>query len=86
VAQATAPLADYAVDVKNEPLILTTSGKLVAALVPLENADVETVTLSTHPHFLAVIERSRTRQKWKGGSPMKRCVVGWEDRKRERAA
>jgi antitoxin (DNA-binding transcriptional repressor) of toxin-antitoxin stability system len=45
VAQATAPLAEYAGDVKNEPLILTINGKPVAALVPIENADVETVTL-----------------------------------------
>jgi antitoxin (DNA-binding transcriptional repressor) of toxin-antitoxin stability system len=67
VAQATAPLAEYAGDVKNEPLILTINGKPVAALVPIENADLETVTLSTHPQFLALIERSRGRQKTAGG-------------------
>jgi antitoxin (DNA-binding transcriptional repressor) of toxin-antitoxin stability system len=67
VAQATAPLADYARDVKHEPLILTMNGTPVAALIPLENVDIETVTLSTHPQFLALIERSRTRQKTEGG-------------------
>ncbi len=67
VAQATAPLADYARDVKTEPLILTMNGTPVAALIPLENADVETVTLSTHPRFLALIERSRARQQTEGG-------------------
>ncbi len=67
VAQATAPLANYARDVKNEPLILTLNGTPIAALIPLENADVETVTLSTHPQFLGLIERSRTRQKTEGG-------------------
>jgi prevent-host-death family protein len=67
VAQATAPLADYARDMENEPLILTSNGKPVAALVPIENADIETVTLSTHPQFLALIERSRARQKTEGG-------------------
>jgi antitoxin (DNA-binding transcriptional repressor) of toxin-antitoxin stability system len=67
VAQATAPLADYARDMNNEPLILTMDGTPVAALIPLENADIETVTLSTHPQFLALIERSRTRQKTEGG-------------------
>jgi antitoxin (DNA-binding transcriptional repressor) of toxin-antitoxin stability system len=67
VAQATTPLADYAEDVKNEPLILTINGKPIAALIPLENVDLETVTLSTHPQFLALIERSRTRQKTGGG-------------------
>jgi len=34
---------------------------------PIENADVETVTLSTHPGFLALIERSRIRQNAEGG-------------------
>ena len=67
VAQATAPLADYARDMNNEPLILTMNGTPVAALIPLENADRETVTLSTHPQFRALIERARTRQKTNGG-------------------
>ena len=67
IAQATASLADYAGDVKNEPLILTIKGKPVAALVSLENADLETVALSAHPQFLALIERSRARQKTEGG-------------------
>jgi len=43
------------------------NGKPVAAVVPIENADLETVTLSTHPQFLALIERSRSRQKAEGG-------------------
>ncbi|MGQ9625789.1 MAG: type II toxin-antitoxin system Phd/YefM family antitoxin [Anaerolineae bacterium] len=63
VAQATAPLAEYARDLSKEPVILTIGGKPVAALVPIENADLETVTLSTNPQFLALIERSRARQK-----------------------
>jgi antitoxin (DNA-binding transcriptional repressor) of toxin-antitoxin stability system len=65
--QATAPLAEYAQDVTNEPVILTIGGKPVAALVSIENADLETVTLSTHPIFLALIERSRMRHKVEGG-------------------
>jgi prevent-host-death family protein len=64
---ATASLAEYAKDVATEPVILTVDGKPVAALVPIENADLETVTLSTHPKFLALIERSRARQKAEGG-------------------
>jgi len=67
MAEATAPLAEYAKDVGKEPVVLTVSGKPVAALVPIENADLETVTLSTHPQFLALIERSRARQKSEGG-------------------
>jgi len=67
LADAVAPLAEYAQDVSKEPVILTVDGKLVAALVAIENADLETVTLSIHPQFLALIERSRTRQKAEGG-------------------
>jgi antitoxin (DNA-binding transcriptional repressor) of toxin-antitoxin stability system len=67
MVKATAPLAEYARDVKQEPVVLTVDGKPVAALVPIENADLETVTLSTHPGFLALIERSRSRQQVEGG-------------------
>jgi antitoxin (DNA-binding transcriptional repressor) of toxin-antitoxin stability system len=67
VAKATAPLAEYAQEVNKEPVILTMGGKPVAALVFIENADLETVTLSTHPSFLALIERARVRQKTEGG-------------------
>lgn len=71
LAKATAPLADYARDVSEGPVILTSGGKPVAALVAIENADLETVTLSTHPEFLALIERSRGRHKAEGGIPSK---------------
>jgi antitoxin (DNA-binding transcriptional repressor) of toxin-antitoxin stability system len=67
MAQATAPLAEYARDVSREPVILTVGGKPIAALVPVENADLETITLSTHPQFIALIERSRARQRAEGG-------------------
>lgn len=67
LAKATAPLADYARDVGKEPVVLTSGGRPVAALVAIENADLETVALSNHPRFLAVIERSRARQKSEGG-------------------
>jgi prevent-host-death family protein len=67
IEQATAPLSDYARDVSKETVIVTIDGRPVAALVPIENTDLETVTLSTNPQFLALIERSRARQQEKGG-------------------
>lgn len=67
MSEATAPLAKYAQEVSREPVIVTIRGRPVAALVPVQNADLETVTLSTHPQFLALIERSRARQKAEGG-------------------
>jgi hypothetical protein len=35
--------------------------------VGIKNADKETVSLSNNPQFLALIERSRKRQRTKGG-------------------
>lgn len=67
LTQATSPLAEYAQEVKEEPVILTVNGTPIAVLVAIENADLETVTLSTHPQFLALIERSRLRQESAGG-------------------
>lgn len=72
---ATAPLMEYAgeVETEKEPLMLTVDGRPVAVLLAVENVDTETVTLSTHPKFLALIERSRTRYKEEGASPVKKC-------------
>lgn len=67
VTKATLPLADYTKKVKEEPVIVTTRGRPVAALVSISNADIETVSLSNDPKFLDLIERSRARQKSEGG-------------------
>jgi len=67
LVQATAPLAEYVRELSKEPVILTFDGKPFAALVPIQNADWETVSLSTNPQFIALIERSRARQKAEGG-------------------
>jgi prevent-host-death family protein len=66
-SKATAPLATYTNRVKKEPVIVTRKGKPIAALVSLENTDIETVALSTNRKFLALIERSRTRHRAEGG-------------------
>ena len=65
--QATSSLADYARALHDEPLVVTVDGKPVAALWPVEGADAETVSLSTNPRFLALIEESRARQQTEGG-------------------
>ena len=67
IKQATAPLAEYVRSIGKEPVIVSVSGKPVAALVSLQNADWETVRLSCHPDFLALIQRSRERQEREGG-------------------
>jgi len=66
---ATATLAQYASEIESGPVIATSEGHPVAALVPIENADLETISLSTNHDFLDLIERSRERAKFKGGIP-----------------
>jgi prevent-host-death family protein len=67
MTKATLPLAEYAENINQEPVILTKHGKPVAALVSLEDVDTETVKLSSNPKFIALIERSRGERKAKGG-------------------
>jgi antitoxin (DNA-binding transcriptional repressor) of toxin-antitoxin stability system len=67
IHQATKSLADSAREAGTEPLVITEHGKAVAVLLPLENADLETVSLSTDPKFLQLIERSKSRLAEEGG-------------------
>jgi prevent-host-death family protein len=66
-ADATASLAEYATQIDTGPVIITDQGKPVAALVPLENTDMETVALSSNRQFIDLIERSRARVQAEGG-------------------
>ncbi len=65
--EATRPLAAYTSEVAEEPLVVTVDGQPVAALMAIGNADLETVSLSTNPRFIEIIERSRERQEREGG-------------------
>lgn len=67
VKKATAPLSQYAAHLESGPVILTRNGVAVAALIDIRNADAETLSLSSNPQFLAIIERSRARHKSEGG-------------------
>ncbi len=75
-SEATGPLSEYIQGIEDEPLIVTVKGKPVAALVSIENVDIETAALSAKPEFLDLIARSRARLKEHGG------VSGEEMRRR----
>ncbi len=64
---ATESLAKYAEQTADFPIIVTDHGQPIAALMPIPNADMETVSLSTNPQFVALIARSRARQEKEGG-------------------
>jgi prevent-host-death family protein len=67
VADATESLATYVRKADAGPVVVTDAGRPVAALVILENTDLETVALSTDPEFLEIIQSSRARQAQQGG-------------------
>lgn len=64
VAEAKGSLASHARRLRGEPVILTQDREPLMVLVPVERgADVESVSLSMNPEFLALIERSRALHK-----------------------
>ncbi len=67
ITEAKDTLAEYTSTILNEPLIVTSEGKPIAALVSLENTDWETISLSSNPEFIKLIEQSRLSRRQKGG-------------------
>ena len=64
--KASGPLSEYAEKARKYPVIVIKRGKPFAAVIPIRNADEETVALSTSRKFVNIIERSRTRVKKEG--------------------
>jgi prevent-host-death family protein len=67
IGQASGTLADYVNRALTEPLVVTDDGTPTAVILPLANADLETVSLGTNPQFIALIERARERSRREGG-------------------
>jgi antitoxin (DNA-binding transcriptional repressor) of toxin-antitoxin stability system len=65
--EATESLAEYVKRIEEEPVIIVHKGVALAALMPLDNVDYETVELSTNPKFIEMLERSRARYQKEGG-------------------
>jgi antitoxin (DNA-binding transcriptional repressor) of toxin-antitoxin stability system len=65
--KASRPLSEYAQKARKDPVIVIKAGKPFAAVVPIRNADNETVALSTNRKFMRIIDRSRARAKKEGG-------------------
>ena len=66
VQKASGPLSEYATKARKEPVVVFKRGKPFAAVIPIRNADEETVSLSANRKFLAIVERSRSRTKKEG--------------------
>ena len=67
ITDATDPLAAYVRKADAGALIITDQERPIAALVLLENVDLETIALSNDPDFLNLIQSSRTRHADEGG-------------------
>ena len=63
---ASRPLSEYATKARKAPVVVYKRGKPFAAVIPLRNADEETLALSTNRKFLKIIDRSRVRVKREG--------------------
>ena len=85
MTEAKGDLASYAEQVRDEPVVVTDRGRPVMALVPIENADLETVTLSNDPRFIAMIERSRVLHPPGSGIPLEEIRRKYGLRQKSRA-
>ena len=59
LTEALKPLSDYAKELDEEIIVLTSNKKPVAALVSLKNIDQESLSLSTNPEFMKIIDSAR---------------------------
>ena len=74
ISEASEPWVEYVRD--REAIVLTRDGQPVAAVVPIEGIDLETLMVSMNPNFIDIIERSRQSQKEHGR-------IFWEEVRQE---
>lgn len=68
VTTTSKPLSEYIKELNDEIVILTSHKKPVAAIISLEKIDMESLSLSTDPEFLAIIEKAR--EEFRAGKKM----------------
>jgi prevent-host-death family protein len=67
INDASSPLAQYVPGARKEPLVVVKNGKPVVAIFSVDGMDQESLSLSTNPEFLGMLERSRERYRVEGG-------------------
>ncbi|MFN7919412.1 MAG: hypothetical protein U0Q16_04905 [Bryobacteraceae bacterium] len=61
ISEASRPLSDYARDAGDGVVVVEDNGRPIAAVVSLDNVDAESLALSHHPEFMALIDQSRSQ-------------------------
>ena len=59
ISEASGSLSDYAKELGEEVIVLTSNKKPIAALVSLKNMARESLALSTSPEFIGIIQAAR---------------------------
>ena len=59
ISTASKPLRDYANELDEETIVLTSNERPVAAIVSLRNVDKEALSLSLNPEFIEIINKAR---------------------------
>ena len=67
IAEATGSLSEYARQIRRGPVVVTRRGKPVAVVVAVTGVDIEALSLSTNPDFIALVEKSRASYRTNGG-------------------
>ena len=58
ISKASKSLAEYAEDLSDDFIVITSRRKPIAALVSLKALDAEAAGLASNPQFLAILKRS----------------------------
>jgi antitoxin (DNA-binding transcriptional repressor) of toxin-antitoxin stability system len=61
VTQANDSLGRSVRDLAGEPLVVTEDGVPIAALVPIDELDLETLALGNNPRFMAILEEAHAQ-------------------------
>lgn len=59
MTEANHPLADDIQHIESESTVVMREGKPIAVVVSIDDVDMESLSLSTNPQFLAMIEHAR---------------------------
>ena len=62
INDASASLSEYARNLASEPLVVTDAGRTIAALIPIEDDDVDAMRLASHQQFVAILEKARAQR------------------------